>query len=310
MQPLEEYARYLHQNKIVCRQDEPMKQHTTFKIGGPAALFIEPESETQLSALLCEANRLGIHLSIIGRGSNLLVNDNGIDSPVVCLGERFSDVSIAAPTQIAVANGDTVVYAQAGASLTRLCRFAQNRGLAGLEFAFGIPGTIGGAVFMNAGAYGGEIKDVITAASHLDPKGQKGVFTKEQLALSYRSSVYSGGGYCITGAWFRLKNDDPAAIQAKMDDYLNRRQQKQPLELPSAGSTFKRPEGNYASALIDQCGLKGRTVGGAQVSEKHAGFVVNTGEATAADVLALIEAVRSEVCRRTGYRLECEIKLM
>ena len=192
--------------------------------------------------------------------------------------------------------------------MAQLCQFACESGLSGLEFAYGIPGTVGGAVYMNAGAYGGEIKDVLQSVRFLDEDGTLRELPVERLSMSYRQSAFTDTGRVILSGEFALTPGDPAAIRAKMEDVLGRRRAKQPLEYPSAGSTFKRPEGNYASALIEQCGLKGRRVGGAQVSEKHSGFLINTGGATCRDVCALIEEVQQEVFRQTGYRLECEVK--
>ena len=199
------------------------------------------------------------------------------------------------------------VYCGAGATLAALCKFALNNSLSGLEFAWGIPGTVGGAVFMNAGAYGGEMKDVVYSVSHITNSGDIGRIEAENLEFGYRTSVYRKNGCIITGAVFKLKKDDPEEIQNRMNDYMNRRSAKQPLEYPSAGSVFKRPEGAFAGALIEQCGLKGKTVGGAQVSEKHAGFIINKSKATANDVKQLVSEIQKTVEDETGYKLECEL---
>ena len=207
--------------------------------------------------------------------------------------------------EIAV-NGN-IVTAGAGASLISVCKRALDNSLAGMEFAYGIPGTVGGGVYMNAGAYGGEIKDILKYAEAVDREtGEVRRFTAQEAQLSYRKSIFMDNGYIITSAVFELSQGDPAEIKAKMNELMEKRISKQPLDFPSAGSTFKRPEGSFASLLIDQCGLKGLSVGGAQVSTKHSGFVINTGNATSADIFALIEKVKEIVFEKTGYRLECE----
>ena len=306
---LEEIKEYLKINNFEWREQEPMAPHTTFRIGGPAALFVEVNTAEPLSDLFTKLDSLNVTPVIVGRGSNLLVSDKGIDAPVVCLGEKFADVYLY-PEYADKKDGKVYVYAQSGASLTKLCRFCLENGLSGLEFAYGIPGTVGGAIAMNAGAYGGEIKDMAVAADHITLSGKRERITGAQLDFGYRHSYYSDRNCCIVGAVFALEKGNKEEIKALMEENMHKRQTKQPLEYPSAGSTFKRPVGNYASALIDQCGLKGRSVGGAQVSEKHAGFVINTGNATAQDVLDLVKVIQSEVLEKTGYVLECEIKLL
>ncbi len=283
-----------------CRRDEPMRLHTSFRIGGPADLFLIPESAADLSRLLPAVHALDVPLHVIGRGSNLLVRDEGIRGVVIALTGKFSHMR---------REGDSILC-EAGAPLEALCRFALDEGFSGLEFAHGIPGSVGGAVYMNAGAYGGEMKDVLIYVEHLEADGTPGRLEGEALALSYRRSAYSGGSACILRAAVRLTPGDPYNIRERMEDYLRRRREKQPLEYPSAGSMFKRPEGNYASALIDQCGLKGMRIGDAMVSEKHAGFLINAGNATCADMLALIERVQDVVLEKTGYRLEREVELL
>ena len=307
---LEEIRQCLAQSGMLWRENENMAAHTTFRIGGPAALFVEVSSAQELSELMAKLHSLSVKPVIIGRGSNLLVSDKGIDAPVICVGEHFSQVSLSSAPERVAADGRTFVYAQSGASLTKLCRFCLEQGLSGLEFAYGIPGTVGGAIAMNAGAYGGEMKDVVVGAHHLTMDGTEKHLWNQELDFGYRHSFYTDHSACILGGWFALKPGSRDEIKALMDENLNKRQTKQPLEYPSAGSTFKRPVGNYASALIDQCGLKGRSVGGAQVSEKHAGFVINTGGATAQDVLDLVAVIQKVVKDQTGYDLECEIKLL
>jgi UDP-N-acetylmuramate dehydrogenase len=272
----------------------------TFKTGGDCAWFLEPASEDGIAALAAFLNGNGIPWIVLGRGSNVLFPDGGYDGVAVHLGERFSAIE---------QTGDAAITCQSGASLTALCRFALELGLSGLEFAYGIPGSVGGAVAMNAGAYGGEMKDVLLAARHIGPDGELGTFSAEELKLSYRHSAYTDSGNIITGAEFGLRRGDRDEIRARMEDFMERRRSKQPLDFPSAGSTFKRPEGAYAAALIDQCGLKGFSVGGATVSGKHAGFVINSGGATSADILALIAEVRRIVREKTGYELEPEVRI-
>lgn len=280
--------------------NEPLKKHTSFKIGGNAALFVIPQNDETLAALLKKCYEENVRTVIIGNGSNLLVSDDGIDA-VVILTLRDNGV-------IRLIN-ESEIYCDAGVSLTKLCRFALDNSLSGLEFAFGIPGSVGGAVYMNAGAYGGEIKDVITACDCLTPDGKKLSLKSEDMQLGYRTSVFNKNGCVITGAYFKLTKDSDVAIKDRMNDFLSRRKSKQPLEFPSAGSTFKRPDGYFAGALIENSGLKGLTVGGAQVSEKHAGFVINKGDATAADVITLIDLIKSKVKEDSGVELEPEVKI-
>lgn len=277
-----------------------MTKHTTFKIGGPARLVVYPENEEQISAIVKTAKAAGIRLIAIGNGSNLLVDDNGIDACVMILDEHFADIKLI---------DEDTIYASAGAMLIKVCRFAYENSLSGLEFAYGIPGSCGGGAFMNAGAYGGEMKDVLYKCSHIDANGDLGFLEGEDLKLTYRHSAYYDNGCIITGLYLKLKKADKAEIKVKMDDLLSRRRDKQPLEYPSAGSTFKRPEGHFAGALIEQCNLKGRTVGGAQVSEKHSGFVINRDGATCRDVLDLCKICSDTVLEQTGVTLEMEIRV-
>lgn len=292
---------YCTAHHIAYACNEPLAAHCTFQIGGPADLFVQPASTEQIAGLLQQAQQESLALLVLGKGSNVLFADAGYRGVVLHLGTAFSGMRLL---------DEQTISCDSGASLSRLCLFACEHGLAGLEFAYGIPGSVGGAIYMNAGAYGGEVKDVLLSARHIASNGQMGSLAGEALQLSYRHSVYTDSGLVIAGGDFRLQPDNKDVIRARMDDCMNRRRQKQPLEFPSAGSTFKRPQGDYASALIDRCGLKGRRVGGAVVSEKHGGFVVNTGGATCADVLALIEIIRQEVQAQTGYLLECEMKII
>lgn len=291
---------FAKQNNIEYLENEPMSNHTTFKIGGAARLMLVPNSEEQVQQIVKECSKQGVRYITVGNGSNLLVADEGIDAVVILLGKDFADVKLI---------DDTTIYAQAGASLIKVCRFALENGLSGLEFGYGIPGSCGGGAFMNAGAYGGELKDVLYRCDHIDANGEKGMLQNEELKLGYRYSAYYENGCIVTGVYMKLKKADKDEIKAKMDDYMDRRKSKQPLEYPSAGSTFKRPEGYFAGALIEQCNLKGASVGGAQVSEKHAGFVVNTGGATCKDVLDLCQMVSNTVKTETGVDLEMEIRV-
>ena len=288
--------------KIPVLWDEPMKNHTSFKIGGPAAALCAPKDRQQLRELVGFVQREGVDSWYIGNGSNLLFSDKGLNGVAILLDSGFDG-------EIEV--DGTVLLAPAGKKLSAVCAAACAAGLTGLEFAYGIPGSVGGAVYMNAGAYGGEMKDRLLWVEYLAPTGEIVRLEQEQLSLSYRHSRFMEEGMqgsCIVRAAFGLQRGEKAAIQSEMDRILNQRRQKQPLEYPSAGSTFKRPQGAFAAQLIDKCGLKGFTVGGAQVSEKHAGFVINTGKATCADVLELTRQVRECVKEKTGYLLELEVR--
>lgn len=277
--------------------DEPMSAHTTFKIGGNADLFITVDSLSELKSAINACKSNDIPYMILGNGSNLLISDRGIEGAVITLDGEFKDIST---------DGD-IITAGAGAKLSRLCTAALDRSLSGLEFAYGIPGTVGGAVYMNAGAYGGETKDVLTSVTALTQTGEVKEYGADELCMGYRTSVFKTNGNIILFAKYKLHNDDKVAVKARMDDFMNRRKTKQPLEYPSAGSVFKRPEGAFAGTLIEQCGLKGKTVGGAQVSEKHAGFIINIGGATCDDVMDLVKLVQDTVKTQTGYTLEREI---
>jgi len=295
------FIQFANEHGIKFLEHEDLSKHTSFKIGGPAEFFVKPKNKEQVSAVVDYCEKNSVPLLPLGKGSNVLVSDNGINGVVMYFGSDFGKIKLI---------DDETIYCEAGAGLAALCNFALENELTGLEFAYGIPGSVGGAVFMNAGAYGGEIKDVIVYADHVDKNGKAGKFTGEELEMSYRHSVYSGKEYFITGAAFKLKKGEKAEIKAKMDDLIGRRFDKQPMDKPSAGSTFKRPEGAFASALIDQCGLKGYRVGGAEVSTKHAGFVVNIGGATCEDVLRLIKDVQEKVKNDTGFFLEPEVEIL
>ena len=281
-------------------ENEPMRLHTTFKIGGPARLCVQPIDHAQLcrTVALCKAQ--GVRYYLLGNGSNILFADEGYNGVVLDISSMQDTVEV----------HGTQLTAGAGVRLSALCKTALEHGLTGLEFAYGIPGSVGGAVYMNACAYGGEMKDVLVSVTYLTREGEIVTEDAANLDLSYRHSIFEENGGCILSAKFHLKRGDSAAIKARMDELMQKRVDKQPLDKPSAGSTFKRPVGAFAAALIDQCGLRGYRHGGAAVSEKHCGFVVNLGGATCADVLALCEEVRTIVKEKTGYDLEKEIRVV
>lgn len=297
IEALEKYALSL---ECSAEREVSMKNYTSFKVGGPAELFLSPEDAGQTAKLVRFCEKEEIPVFVLGKGSNLLVSDRGIKGAVIYTGKQCG---------ISLVDENTV-RAQSGASLAQLCTFALENSLSGLEFAYGIPGTVGGAVFMNAGAYGGEMKNVLLNSEYVSTDGTSGELDNEAMELSYRHSAYENSNLVITAASVRLAPADRNEIKSTMNDILARRKEKQPLEYPSAGSTFKRPEGNFAGALIEQCGLKGVSVGGAQVSEKHAGFIINRGGATAADILSLIKHVQARVKAQTGVSLETEIRLI
>lgn len=299
MNQIDEFARLAEQLGCKVSRDEPMSRHTTFKIGGPADLFIVVYSQEAVQKLYQSAYKRDFPLLPIGKGSNMLISDSGIRGAVVSLSGHFKRIALKEPE---------VIECGAGASLADVCSFAREQSLTGLECAWGIPGAAGGAAFMNAGAYNWEMKSVLTACTHVTKEGEIGSFSGADLQLGYRRSAYTGNGFTILSLTLKLQKGDRELIAAKMDDLYHRRKSKQPLEFPSAGSVFKRPEGNFAGSLIEQCGLKGRTVGGAMVSPKHAGFIVNAGGATCKDVLELIDIIKNTVYQQTNITLECEIK--
>ncbi len=300
MRLLNKICEYVKNAGILYAENEPMALHTTFKIGGPARLAVFPKSEDEISDVIKKCKEENVRYMVIGNGSNLLVADEGIDAVVIILGKDFGEVKLL---------DDETVFAEAGAPLMKVCRVALENGLSGLEFAYGIPGSCGGGAFMNAGAYGGELGDVMFRCDHIDENGNKGSLEGDELKLSYRHSAYYDNGCVVTGVYFKLRKADKEEIKAKMNDFMGRRRDKQPLEYPSAGSTFKRPEGNFAGALIQQCGLMGTSVGGAEVSTKHAGFVINKGGATCKDVLDLCKKVADTVKAEKGVDLEMEVRV-
>lgn len=279
---------------------EPMKNHTTFRIGGPADALALPKTPEEVAEVVRFCHEHAQSYYVLGNGSNLLVSDEGYRGLVLQLYRNFNDIQV---------NGETITV-QSGAMLAAVARTAYQTGLTGLEFASGIPGTIGGAVVMNAGAYGGEMKNVLKEVTVLTKEGEVLVIPAKALELGYRTSVIPKNGWIVLGAVLQLKKGDQEQILARMEELKEQRITKQPLDLPSAGSTFKRPEGYFAGKLIMDAGLRGFTVGGAQVSEKHCGFVVNRGNATAADVWKLICEVKRRVKEMTGVELEPEVKLL
>ena len=285
---------------ISYREQEPLAAHTTFKIGGPAAVFIQPAQEDQLCSAIALCRELSVPYYVLGNGSNTLFGDKGWNGAVICLAGLRGEVH---------QEGDNL-WAPAGMPLNMLCMAALRASLTGLEFAYGIPGTVGGAVYMNAGAYGGEMKDVLVSVRHLNAQGEIVETPASELDLGYRHSIFEDNGDCILSAQVRLAPGDAQKISEQMNDLMGRRRDKQPLDKPSAGSTFKRPVGAFAGALIDQCGLRGYRHGGAAISEKHCGFVVNLGGATCADVLALCQEVQTIVKEKTGFTLEKEIRVV
>lgn len=293
---LDNLCNRLDEYKIGYVTNEPMSRHTTFKIGGNADIFVKVKTEDELKTVLSLTKEFDLPYFILGKGSNLLVSDKGIAGIVISL-DGLDSITV---------NGDTVTCG-AGASLRAVCLATQKAGLSGLEFAYGIPGTVGGALYMNAGAYGGEMSQVVVSATAVDRHGNIKFFNLEQMKLGYRTSAFKNTDLIITSVTLKLKHGNADKIKAAMDDFFSRRRDKQPLEFPSAGSTFKRPEGYFAGALIEKNNLKGASVGGAQVSQKHAGFVINTGSATCEDVLSLIKKVKDTVKQADGVDLEPEV---
>lgn len=293
---------FLEKECCVYKENEPMSAHTTFKIGGPADVFIKPVGEEALSKVVVFCNENEIPVTVIGNGSNLLVSDLGIEGAVIYIGNGLSEIEL---------TDFNVITCGSGTRLSLLCSFAAENGLSGLEFAWGIPGFVGGALYMNAGAYDSEMSNVVSECRVLNKNGEFETITKDKMKLGYRTSIFKEKkNKIITSAKFVLQPGRQDYIRQTMDALFERRKLKQPLEFPSAGSTFKRPTGNFAGTLIEKCGLKGFTIGGAQVSEKHAGFIINKGDATASDVKRVIEAVSERVFLETSIRLEPEVEFI
>ncbi|HOC06566.1 MAG: UDP-N-acetylmuramate dehydrogenase [Bacillota bacterium] len=284
--------------EAVLRQ-QPLSQYTSLKVGGAAEYLVKPKAYHEVAEIIAFCSARDIPWRVLGRGTNVLVSDQGLEGVVISLTDNLAKITVAGAK----------IIAQAGASLPRASSVALVNKLTGLEFAAGIPGSVGGAVVMNAGAYGGEMKDVLRRVQAVNSQGELVTFAAQEMELAYRSSVFQHNGHVVLEAELELVPGDPLAIQEKMDDFNRRRREKQPLEAASAGSTFKRPEGHYAGQLIESCNLRGTALGGAAVSEKHCGFIINTGQATAQDIYDLIRKVQAEVEKRHNVRLEPEVKI-
>lgn len=283
------------------RRFEELSRYNTFHIGGRCSALIVPHDVECLSHITAYLNKNKLRNIVLGNGSNILFADEGFDGVVILLDKSLGGIEMI---------GEDTIRAYAGVQLITVCNTALSESLSGLEFAYGIPGTVGGAVFMNAGAYGGEIKDVLLSVTAMDRNGELHTYQAKELDMSYRHSRFSDSGETVICADFTLRKGNCLDIKSKMNDLMSRRKDKQPLNYPSAGSTFKRPEGQFAGKLIQDCGLRGYSVGGAQVSEKHCGFIINRGGATAADVTALIRHVQDTVFANTGFMLECEVRII
>ena len=280
--------------------NEKMSRHTTFRTGGPASLFIRPDSLEQLKKVVALLKRAEVPYFILGNGSNLLVSDKGYDGAIIST-DKFTDIRL---------EDEKTIYAEAGVKNSAIAAFARDNSLTGFEFAAGIPGSLGGAVIMNAGAYGGEMKLIVKEVRALSPQGEIIRLDNEALRFDYRTSALKGKDFIVISALLELEKGDKDEISARMNELALKRKEKQPLEYPSAGSTFKRPEGYFAGKLIEDSGLRGYTVGGAMVSDKHCGFVINKGEATSKDIYTLILNVQNTVYEKFGVRLEPEVILL
>ncbi|MBP1571937.1 MAG: UDP-N-acetylmuramate dehydrogenase [Oscillospiraceae bacterium] len=288
---------FLKDNQIQFLQDESLKKHITFKVGGEAKFVAMPQTKHQAAKLLKFLKENNIKYYIIGRGSNVIFRDEGFDGVIIKTSNMQNIEFI----------GEDKVYADSGVVLNVLCKTLQEKSLAGLEFCYGIPGNVGGGLFMNCGAYGGEISSAVCEVEYIDENGNFQKIDVKDCQFSYRHSIFQNNDWFITGCTFKLTKGDKTQILSFMEDIMQRRIDKQPLDKPSAGSSFKRPVGYFAAALIDECGLKGYSIGGAQVSEKHAGFIVNTGNATCNDIVALAEYVERTVMQKKGVAIEKEM---
>jgi len=282
------------------RKDEPMNRHTSFKVGGLADYFITPKDKEELGKLVKFCNKENINYCILGNGSNVLVSDNGYRGIIIHIGPNFSNINIK----------DDIIVAESGILLGKLALKASASSLSGLEFAAGIPGSLGGAVFMNAGAYEGEISDVLISVTAMNANGDIVIFERDELKFGYRYSIFQDNNYIVLEAKIKLSHGEKELIEAKIKDFNNRRRDKQPLEFPSAGSTFKRPNGYFAAKLIETAGLKGFKLGGAMVSDKHCGFVINKDKASALDIYNICKYVEKEVYEKLGVNLELEVSLL
>ena len=286
---------------MITKEQELMSRHTTFKVGGPARYYLIPENTGEVRAAIDFADERELPYMVVGRGSNLLFSDREYHGVIIEIGESFSDMSI---------HLNNTVVVKSGMTLTNMASRLARMGLAGFEFAGGIPGTVGGAIVMNAGAYGGEIKDTLVEVTVMNEKGELVKLTADELELSYRHSILQEKNWIVLSGTFTFESGSPDEIRTQIQDYNQRRRDKQPLEFASAGSTFKRPEGYFAGKLIEDAGLKGYHIGGARVSDKHAGFVINTGDATASEIHSLIEHVKRKVLEKSGVMLEPEVKMI
>ena len=286
---------------MITKEQELMSRHTTFKVGGPARYYLIPENTGEVRAAIDFADERELPYMVVGRGSNLLFSDREYHGVIIEIGESFSDMSI---------HLNNTVVVKSGMTLTNMASRLARMGLAGFEFAGGIPGTVGGAIVMNAGAYGGEIKDTLVEVTVMNEKGELVKLDADELELSYRHSILQEKNWIVLSGTFTFESGSQDEIRAQIQEYNKRRREKQPLEYASAGSTFKRPEGYFAGKLIEDAGLKGYHIGGARVSDKHAGFVINTGDATASEIHSLIEHVKRKVLEKSGVMLEPEVKMI
>ena len=292
---------FLENNNYSFKENELLKLHTSFKIGGNASLFVSPSDENELKEITDKCKELSVKFYILGNGTNVLFSDKGFDGVVISTTEKMNGIRRI---------DETSFECDAGVTLSAVCNYALENSLSGFEYLYGIPGTVGGAIITNAGAYGGEISDVAVEVKHIDENGNFGSYIGQEIDFSYRHSAYENNNYTICSVVFTCQKGDKSEIKAKMTDLIGRRKDKQPLEYPSAGSTFKRPVGGYAAALIDQAGLKGTHVGDAEVSVKHSGFVINKGNATCSDVLELVEIIKQRVLDNSGITLELEVRVV
>lgn len=301
MNKISDLISFLNANNYSFLENEPLKKHTSFKIGGNAEVYVMPETEEQIKEIILKCDEFQLKYYLLGNGSNVLFSDDTYNGVIISTIEKFNGIR-----QLS----ETTFECDAGVKLTTLCNYALKNSFTGFECLYGIPGTVGGAIITNAGAYGGEVSDVIVEVNHIDDKGNFGSLIGEEIDFSYRHSAYETNGYTICSAVFVCEKGNKDEIKAKMDELIGRRREKQPLEFGSAGSTFKRPKGGYAAALIEQAGLKGTCVGDAEVSTKHSGFVINKGNATCNDVLELIDIIKKKVYETSGIMLECEVRIV
>lgn len=298
---IKSFIKFLDEFNYEFKLNEPLSKHTSFKIGGNALIFLSVENEEQIKELVLKCKELDIKYYVLGKGSNVLFSDNGFEGVVISTCEKFNGIRRLS---------ETTFECDAGVKLSSLCNYALDNSLTGFECLYGIPGTVGGAIITNAGAYGGEISDVAIEVKHIDNNSEFGSFIGDEIEFSYRHSAYETNGYIICSVVFVCEKGEKSEIKAKMDELIEKRKAKQPLEFPSAGSTFKRPVGGYAAALIEEAGLKGLSVGDAEVSTKHSGFVINKGNATQKDTLELIKQIKEKVLEHSGIKLECEVRIV